>query len=241
MTFLALLLSSLYEPDKTVSESNCLAHPLHRRRKYDTVYVGYAAAMNILLTYYKCVDDWKDDRNLLRGGYGLGLKRAGRRVSAEYPDKAETVRSCLEELSEAEEAGETNLDRVSGIFGRICGEIFTVEQDIWREDLFYLGFYLGKFIYLLDAWDDLEDDEKEGSYNPLLLNLPDQKVLRSKQQTQNVREILTQMISRVCYHFERLPLVEDVEIMRNILYSGVWTKFDRHTDRTNQEKWSEKG
>ena len=241
MTFLALLLSSLYEPDKTVSESNCLEHPLHRRRKYDTVYVGYAAAMNILLTYYKCVDDWKDDRNLLRGGYGLGLKHAGRRVSAEYPDKAETVRSCLEELSEAEEAGETNLDRVSGIFGRICGEIFTVEQDIWREDLYYLGFYLGKFIYLLDAWDDLEDDEKEGSYNPLLLNLPDQKVLRSKQQTQNVREILTQMISRVCYHFERLPLVEDVEIMRNILYSGVWTKFDRHTDRTNQEKWSEKG
>lgn len=121
MTFLALLLSSLYEPDKTVSESNCLAHPLHRRRKYDTVYVGYAAAMNILLTYYKCVDDWKDDRNLLRGGYGLGLKRAGRRVSAEYPVKAETVRSCLEELSEAEEAGETNLDRVPGSLAGSAG------------------------------------------------------------------------------------------------------------------------
>ena len=229
MTFLALLLSSLYEPNKTVSESNCLAHPLHRRRKYDTVYVGYAAAMNILLTYYKCVDDWKDDRNLLRGGYGLGLKHAGRRVSAEYPDKAETVRSCLEELSEAEEAGETNLDRVSGIFGRICGEIFTVEQDMWREDLYYLGFYLGKFIYLLDAYEDVEEDKKKQNYNPLAI------YSKKADFEEFAGHLLTMMIAEASRAFEQLPILKNAEILRNILYSGVWCRYEMIKEKRRQK------
>ena len=127
MTFLAMILSSLYDVDKKVTYGGCVAHPIRKRYKYDTMYVSYAASMNILLTYYKCMDDWQDDRNLIRGTYGVVLHQAGRRVSGQYPDQSEMIRQCLEELKQAELRNEADLDLVSGLFGRICGALFAPE------------------------------------------------------------------------------------------------------------------
>lgn len=243
MTFLAMLLSSLYDADKATTYTGCVAHPFHKRYKFDTAYVSYAASMNILLTYYKCLDDWQDDRNLLRGAYGVTLRLAGRRVSKQYPEQTEMIRQCLKELDQAELRGEKELDIVSGIFGRICGSLFAPERDVWYQDLYQMGFYLGKYIYLLDAWDDLEEDFRKESYNPFLM--VDRQIqdigLEKNSRKEHVRQILTEMISRACYHFERLPVVDNVEILRNILYSGVWTKFDPKKNRTDKQKWREEG
>lgn len=243
MTFLAMLLSSLYDADKKITYGGCVVHPIHKRYKYDTGYVSYAASMNILLTYYKCLDDWQDDRNLLRGAYGTVLHQAGRNVSRQYPDQAEILRQCLDELKQAELQCEMNLDLVSGIFGRICGSLFAPEKDIWYQDLYHMGFYLGKYIYLLDAWDDLQEDFRKESYNPFLgMDRQIQDIeLEKENQKEQVRQILTEMISRACYHFERLPVVDNVDIMRNILYSGVWAKFDPKKIRTDKKEWREEG
>ena len=243
MTFLAMILSSLYDVDKKVTYGGCVAHPIRKRYKYDTMYVSYAASMNILLTYYKCMDDWQDDRNLIRGTYGVVLHQAGRRVSGQYPDQSEMIRQCLEELKQAELRNEADLDLVSGLFGRICGALFAPEKDIWYQDLCHMGFYLGKYIYLLDAWDDLQKDFHTKSYNPFLA--ADRQIqdieMEKDNRKERVRQILTEMISRACYHFERLPVVDNVEILRNILYSGVWTKFDQKKSRTDKKEWREEG
>ncbi len=55
---------------------------------------------------------------------------------------------------------------MSGIFGHIMEEIFAYRQDEWERSLRRMGFYLGKFIYLLDAYDDVEEDVKNEDYNP---------------------------------------------------------------------------
>ena len=81
------------------------------------------------------MDDWQDDRNLIRGTYGVVLHQAGRRVSGQYPDQSEMIRQCLEELKQAELRNEADLDLVSGLFGRICGALFAPEKDIWYQDL----------------------------------------------------------------------------------------------------------
>lgn len=243
MTFLAMVLSSLYDAEQMTTYGGCVVHPFHKRNKIDTVYVSYAASMNILLTYYKCLDDWQDDRNLIRGAYGTVLHLAGRQVSKEYPEQAEAIQQCLKELKQAELCREASLDLVSGIFGRICGALFAPEKDIWYQDLYHMGFYLGKYIYLLDAWDDLEEDFRKGSYNPFLM--VDRQIqdigIEKENQKEQVRQILTEMISRACYHFERLPVVDNVEILRNILYSGVWMKFDSGKSRTDKKEWREEG
>ena len=61
-----------------------------------------------------------------------------------------------------------DLDEVSGYFGRICEAIFVYKKDEWSDFLAKMGFYLGKFIYLLDAYEDLEEDKKKKCFYPLV-------------------------------------------------------------------------
>ena len=76
MTFLALLLSGLYEPETASGCGRCLAHPMQKHHYLSNPYYDYAADMNLLLTYYKCLDDWQDERKFTRLIFAklLGLK-----------------------------------------------------------------------------------------------------------------------------------------------------------------------
>ncbi|MFR3389818.1 MAG: DUF5685 family protein [[Clostridium] scindens] len=56
---------------------------------------------------------------------------------------------------------------MAGLFGNIMAEIFAWQPDEWEASLRKIGFFLGKFIYLMDAYEDVEKDIASGSYNPL--------------------------------------------------------------------------
>ena len=96
--------------------------------------------------------------------------------------------------------------------------------------MYHTGFYLGKFIYLMDAWDDLKKDERTGSYNILLLKQRTQEkagTFDKKAFAAYVEQLLVGMMAACSAAFERLPLVQDVAICENILYDGVWKRFDK--------------
>lgn len=230
MTFLTLLLSSLYEPEQKFSKKRCIAHPQKKRLMIENEYSVYAAHMGILLTWYKLLDDWKDEK---KASAVLGLRayhRAFEKARALYPEKDKKIRKYLGELSALEKAQSTDIDRVAGTTGHLLGELFAVKEDIWREDLYHTGFYLGKFIYLMDAWDDLKKDERTGSYNILLLKQRTQEkagTFDKKAFAAYVEQLLVGMMAACSAAFERLPLVQDVAICENILYDGVWNRFDK--------------
>ena len=56
----------------------CVAHPLAKHPARISEYTAYAADMNIILTYYKCKDDWNDDKNMRKLLYGKMLNQKGR-------------------------------------------------------------------------------------------------------------------------------------------------------------------
>ena len=62
MTFVALLLSALYDEPVESSTCKCVAHPFEAHATSRSVFTDYAADMNLLLSYYKCLDDWTDER-----------------------------------------------------------------------------------------------------------------------------------------------------------------------------------
>ena len=166
MTFVVVLLSALYEPPTQKGTTRCVIHPVCKQPVRKNAATEYGADMNVLLTYYKCMDDWEDEKKFAALGYGKILQRKNNRLSYRYPEKAEKIRKLLEELSQMEKAGETDIDKMSGCFGRIMEEIFAWKTDVWEGSLRRMGFYLGKFIYILDAYDDVEKDVKNGNYNP---------------------------------------------------------------------------
>ena len=132
----------------------------------------------------------------------------------------EAIRSCLDQLAEYEAAGSEDLDAVSGCFGQLMAELFDYKQDHWSPELRSIGFHLGKYIYLLDAYDDLERDQRKGAYNPL------KTLSQQPGYEEEMREIFELLLARCAKSFERLPCVEDADLLRNILYSGVWLKYN---------------
>ena len=63
--------------------------------------------MNVLMTYYKCMDDWNDDRKVTRKALADSLKGKVRRIEAEYKDKEAAIRTEMDKLGELEKAGES--------------------------------------------------------------------------------------------------------------------------------------
>ena len=227
-TFLALLLTSLYEPEDTVSERRCLIHPFQKHPTRQNAFTRYAADVNVILSYYSCMDDWQDEKKYRKRAMAALLSGSSRRAGAMHPEKAKKICECLEELHRMEAAGEKDLDKVSGCFGSLMEEIFVYKEDVWAEALRRMGFYLGKFLYLLDAYDDLDKDAAAGSYNPLL-------PLREREDFESFCQgILTMMIAESCKAFELLPIVENVDILRNILYCGIWSKYNAKAEKIAQ-------
>lgn len=220
LTFLILLLTSLYEARTEESACKCIAHPFEKHPTRVNEFSKYAADMNLLLSYYKCEDDWLDEKKLTKKAMSGMLKGKVDKVREQYPGKAELIRQRLEQIHECEKADSENIDEVSGYFGDVMAEIFAVRQDEWEKELRRIGFFLGKFIYLMDAYEDIEKDEKDGNYNPF------RKLYHEEGFEENCERILTMMMAECSKAFEKLPLLEHIEILRNILYSGVWCRYE---------------
>ena len=99
MTFLALLLTGLYEPETISGQGRCLAHPMQKHCYRQNPYFDYAADMNILLTYYKCLDDWKDEKKASARLLSFLLKGKMRKLSVAKQEKSRKIKELLDQLS----------------------------------------------------------------------------------------------------------------------------------------------
>lgn len=230
LTFVLILLSALYEPPTQKGKTRCIVHPVQTQPVRRNEITEYAADMNIILTYYKCMDDWKDEGKKIKRAYAMLLDKKNRRLSARYRQKVRAIVSHLEQLSGWEKENERDIDRMAGGFGRILEEIFAYRHDMWEPSLRRMGFYLGKFIYLLDAYEDVEDDVKNGNYNPF------SECYMLEAFEENTRNILTMMLVETCREFEKLPIIKYGDILRNILYSGVWTRFEMVSKKRREQR-----
>lgn len=228
MTFLIMLLSSLYEPEHSGGWERCGIHPVHRHCFFYNRYTEYAADMNLALAYHNCLDDYADEGSFLKLGYAKLLQARYNILLEQYPRQCGAMEQQLRLLKEAETSGEYAPDRAANSFGALMGELFVFDpEDFWAPALRRTGETLGRFIYMLDACVDLEKDKRRGRYNPLLR--PD----GSHMERGEMAELLTVLIGECVREFARLPLVQDVEILENILFTGVWQRFNNQgkTDR----------
>ena len=119
----------------------------------------------------------------------------------------------------------------------MLAEIFAVRADAWEENLRKIGYYLGRFVYILDAYDDIEKDRKRHSFNPLIHKLKcieetkteDIPVEEWQMLADWVKEVLMMQAAECAREFEKLPIIKNVEILRNIVYSGIWNNYYKAT------------
>lgn len=229
-TFLIVLLSGVYEPEEKTEMKRCVRHPEMKHPETVNRFTPYAADMNVLLGYLKAADDWKDEKKPQARLILTGLRKDYQDIRKMWPGQEREIRHAVLALSEEEKKEIPKkkdeilreLDKAAGCSGRFLGRILAPYRDVWEKDLYSTGFYLGKFIYIMDAYNDIEKDRKSGNYNLLsALEREDPEGFR-----ETVKAILMDTAACCCRSFERLPVVKNVDILRNILYSGIWVKFN---------------
>ncbi|MEG1131586.1 MAG: DUF5685 family protein [Romboutsia sp.] len=220
ITFLILLLTSVYRPKSTITQEVCIANPIKKKARIVNEITEYAASMNVLLTYYKLEDNLNDDKGvkdlLAYNIYKSKLKKAYEK----YPQKANYIKLQLANLQELEAKKSRNIDEVSNTFGNLMGEIFAYKKDKYEHELRTIGFNIGKYIYTLDAYEDLDKDIKKGRYNPFV-----EYADRRDELSKRVDKLISISLGYLTQSIDKLHIKTNVNIIENIVYSGVYLRY----------------
>lgn len=253
MTFLALLLDGLIKEDLNIELKRCIAHPDKKKPVIlNNTAINYAASMNVSLIYYKLLDDINDDNSLKSKFLLLFMKP----YHKSFPDSIVKINSVIEKnlnkLSSLEKTKDFKfIDEICDPFSIIVGTIlkefpYELKNDSkeLREQLYLFGYSLGKWIYLMDALDDLEEDMKNNKFNPINF-LYNKDNLPYKEFLDNIKQRLEFSIFNCAYTckeiLDSLPLNRNKDILENIINLGMMDKYIKVTNKCrNKKKGSEK-
>lgn len=220
-TLLAMLLMG---PKETLCAAchACPRHPIQGRPSCEGGrWMDTAAGESVILTYWKLRDTVADERFFR----GLGarvlstlLKPAYRKAQRTYPNFDVQVVSLLKELRELEREGCPSVDQTADCFARLlrAAAPTTGENDRDRA-LSEVLYHLGRWVYLIDAVDDLPDDQKRGRYNPVLARFGGW----TEEDRAYLRKVMDHSLSLMGAAFELLPPNECTPVVENIVYSGL--------------------
>lgn len=217
LVFLAIVLSSVFSEEYAETSERCPVYPARKRKLLQNRFTSYAADMNIALAYYKFLDDWHDDRSYKAYLKAKGFEKEMIRIREKYPVQCEIIKSCIDELSEIENNNILIPDIPADVFGRLLGSVFAYPggEESLKNLLYDFGRSLGKFIYILDASQDLKSDIAKKRYNPLV-----------RYSKKDIEPVLNMLMAECIEKYKALPVNQDREIIENILFSGIWTKYE---------------
>jgi len=235
-TFLALLISSLSGEPGKVKRERCIIHPFRKRNVFiaDTMAIDYASDMNVILTYYNLLDKANDEKSVLPKGAALLFRKAAEKIRMEYPEKCGIIEKNLNDLLKIEMAGCPSMDEAAEPFAGLMEEVLLFpgsENGKNAEILRWIGYNLGKWIYIIDAYDDLEKDFRKNSYNPLICSYNGNNKGSVAEYKDYFRERvafnLTYTLSEIAKAFELLDIKKNKPIIENIIYLGMLRKTEQ--------------
>lgn len=233
LAFLAIFLDSLSEAPEAAGEARCPTHPVRKMPYLTSGNMAYAADLSVALAYHKVLDDVADDGTVRTHAAAAALRGAYERAEGHIPDACAAIARSMEGIRRLEADAATGPDACAQAFGALMGQLFaggvrrasagdTAWCIMWEQPAAAFGDALGRLIYLMDAAIDLRQDEKSGSYNPFV-----RLAIAPGEDGERLRALLLPLAADAAAAFERLPLVQDAQLMRAVLYAGVWQKFNQ--------------
>ncbi|MBR4435363.1 MAG: hypothetical protein IKS90_04620 [Clostridia bacterium] len=173
--FLAMLLSSVTGETSPCEKNKCPVRPFGKKKlmiAVNNAALDYAADVCVLLAKFKLDDDVRDGKKL-RAAAKLPFLRAFSKAKKRQGELNSLIGAGIEALSEVEKRSEMSEDAAANVFGDIMRGIMehspAANNAERRTVLSELGFFIGRIVYFMDAWDDREEDKKRGTYNPFNL------------------------------------------------------------------------
>lgn len=225
LAFLAMLLSR--EPECPTAHCRCPAHPIRGCDALEPQPAFDAAAdLSVILTWWQLTDGVADHgffRGLPYRAALLLLRRAYRKARARRPGFDACTQAHLEELARLEAEQCPSIDRAADAFAALLAGASEEEADpVRRRVLRQLFYHLGRWVYLVDAADDLSDDLRSGSYNPLALRFPLEGGALTAEGRQQLAATLDGSVRAMAAAFELADFGVYTPVIRATVYEGLY-------------------
>ena len=225
VNFFNILFHAATNSDVTVEQRRCFSSPLKKRPVLEqTELVDKMSVANILLTYWNLYDDVVDGGSIQKKAALRSLENAYRKAHTLMPELDNILSVHYSELRQIEQANTCSIDVASHAFARLS-EDFAVQilGDGASEYIKTLCYNLGKWIYLIDALDDAEKDEKKHNYNPFLACYGiNAKELSAKYD--ELQFLMFAVLNRVAMSYNDMNLAKYTCILDNVIYDSIRDK-----------------
>lgn len=228
VTFLAIVLSAVLEKDETVRCERCIVHPLKKHKLItNDIALDYSACVGVMLSYLKLLDDWHDEKSI-KALAGMALMYRGvLKARRKYPEEYKFIQKCLDELSRLEMEKCNKIDIAADCFARILQRLFVpdfIEDANKRRILDWMGYNIGRWIYVIDALNDLKKDYRKNNYNPLLVNFKGDIDEYCRYAVQNYGLTLTFTLENAASAFDLLNVRKNSELLDKMIYDSLRIK-----------------
>lgn len=235
--FMAMLFMSLdSEICPSFEKCSCIAHPFRKQcRCLGNRAVSLSAKAAMILTFYKLKDDLSDKGFFKKIAAALLMPFASsaRKKALSSGEEAvfidEAAKEMMAQQRIIEEKKSEISDEAAEPTAKFLEKIISLggnEEN--KRVLQRFGYLLGRYIYLCDALDDLEDDRKKGNYNPFLFG--------TEEAVQNAKSVLFITTAELFDDLELLKLDKYKEIVENTIDLGLKAEVERIINKKGGEK-----
>ena len=247
--FLALLLAGTCDDPDEPAQEHCPVHHIKYKTIIRNAAIEYAGDIMLILAWHKLLDDARDEGRFYAKATLAFLKKQYLKLEKKHTVLCEKIEAGIEELSSLEKQHCDSIDRVAEPFAHLMGEIFGRGIDRLQpggnEDLHCIftdiGYHMGKWIYLIDAVDDIEENLESGAYNPLLFRFDYDVSTETPAEfreriDEQVRFNLFQYLAVVGDTVGRLDIRKNSAIIDNVIYLGMNRRTEEVLKRIKRPK-----
>lgn len=224
-TYLAILLSN--GTADAENAGRCWVSPVKKRPYLEpTAAMELAADESVILAYWQLRDGAEDHTWAAglkyRGGAQL-LEGAYRKAAAFRPEFDAAVRRQLRLLHALETAEDPSMDRAADTFAvLLSGASAEIEDPTRRRILEQILYHLGRWVYLIDAADDLKRDGESGNYNPVALRYGLKNGVWTPESRRDFALTLDHSIQRMAAAFELWDFGVWTAVLESTFYAGLF-------------------
>ena len=219
-TFIYLLGDGLKRETAECVPVKCGLHPFRGKKAVFSDAAEYAADLNLLMAYAKLEDDVRDSGKISARLRLPAYRRAYEKAAARNPDAARLMHETAERLHELEAAASADTDAAADTYARLFGSVL-MELDVLQSHILYdLGYNLGRWVYLIDAYDDIKKDRENGEYH-VFVNKYGMTGPVPEPVQKEVLFVLNYTLAQAAAAFARLKLEKNRGILENIVRLGL--------------------
>ena len=232
-TFYAMLLMSVRKSCTGFKDGRCTFNPLKKCKfaKCESDCYSKASAFSVISVFYKLKDDLADGKffrklltRLILPFFSHWRKKAANR----YPDIDKLAAGMMNMQAEAEKDENPSIDKSAHPTAYMLAGLFALEAENETDKRVYyeFGYHLGRWIYLIDAADDIEKDKKSNNFNPFISD-------KENYDSERISAILNQSLARAYDAYNLIDIKDFRGILDNMLLLGFPSVQNRVTDKLN--------